>query len=107
MPQDFDHWSDKLVAEVRGEGGDTQPPDLLRPLAELEADYRDRARNLYPMDPEIPRGPKWDEEIERIMQLTVLPSEYAASPVWRHAHALHSQIRAFKGDPNVVMWHPV
>jgi hypothetical protein len=56
----------------------------------------------------IPRGYRWDAEIERIMQLRLLPREYADSPVWKNAHALYWQIVALKGDdPSALMWHPV
>lgn len=110
MPKDYGRWIEefKLPPTVGSVVDHVEsPPDLMRPLSELEADYANRVRNLYPSDPRIPRGPAWDIEIERIMRLPALPKEYADSPVWRNAFYLFDQIRALRGEPGCYIWYPV
>ena len=80
-------------------------PNLMRSIEELEKDLDERMRNLYPMDPEIPRS-NFPQEVRRILSMKTLPEEYAESSVWKHAHWIFWQIEAYKGNPEATMWHP-
>ncbi len=107
--KDFDRWKEDfpsaLVAIKPPTDVFADVPDLLRPVEDLREDYNQRVRNLYPADPAVPRA-KWDEEIERIMRLPVLPGEYVSSALWQNARLLHLQIRAMEGDHTVTIWFP-
>lgn len=109
MSKDFSRWfrEQGVCADTLSEEHASGVPSLMRPLEELEAELAERCRNLYPCHDHIPRGSTWVEEVAQILDSVVLSPEYADSPVWRGAHQLHWQVKAMKGDPRSIMWHPV
>lgn len=69
--------------------------DIMKSVPELEKDYLEIVRNL-------------DAETVRIIETTTeLPAEMRTSCKIVGAHHAYWQIQAFKGDPRVIMWHPV
>lgn len=69
--------------------------DILKSLPELEKDYAEVIRNLD------------GETVMMIESDPELPKEFRSGIKIPYAHALYWQIQALRGDPRVVMWHPV
>lgn len=69
--------------------------DLLKSVPDLEQDYLEIVRNLD------------TETIQAIEASPRVPSEKKGEIKFERAHAVYWQIQALKGDPRVIMYHPV
>ncbi len=75
--------------------------NLLKSISELEADYDEVVRNMSFED-----RAEYRKEIKHSPQV---PEKYRGKEFFKFhaAHAIYWQIQAFKGDPRVIMDHPV